>query len=140
MIAELCPKCGSNKITGKKKVVVVGITNKVECVSCGWKGEDKDLFFYHVGENVSLSINDPASEIVKEAVSAFSVMLAQNTAEPIVKSLVMSGLVGAQEKEVLQELVAGSVEAMWLHIINYFKDKDKEQAGVKDEPIPANEE
>ena len=126
MLVELCPKCGSNKVKNKQKVRIYGQRVEVECMSCGWKGDDSELLVSKLGEDASLT--DVAMDITKEAVTNFGELLGKGVAPPLVYALVHSGLVAAADTELLQELATESIEAIWERVVKILKDKDKKNA------------
>lgn len=126
MLAELCPKCGSNKIKGKKNVRIYGQTVEVDCLTCGWKGKDSDLLVMDLGEGQSFS--DAATDLTKEVIAQFTLLLSKYMSEPVVLALVQSGLIAPKDTERLQRLATKSIEAVWQAVIDDLKQEDQKQA------------
>ena len=129
MIVYVCPQCGSGKIRGMSKALLMASENVVKCVACGWSGPQTDVMVSEIKIDSEGVLTDKQA-ITEAVVDDFIDMAMAHVSHPLLTAILRSGLLGPDEdKELIVNAVVHGTKGAVSGVLKYLQQEAGKRIG-----------
>ena len=127
MLINVCPVCGSGRLSGLKKIIAGSDVNEVTCLDCGWKGPQSETY---VSEYKEQGLEpDVRNEVVRKVVDDFIDLMMVHLPTGIAVSILRSGLLPPKgHDQLLLEVVRAATVGACEGALTHLQKRDAENA------------